>query len=63
LPLSLLGLLLAGEVRADLCIVGGGYTGLSAALHAAEAGLSVVLLEAAEIGWGVCSRSTPRHWP
>ena len=33
---------LDGELRADVCVVGGGYTGLSAALHLAEAGLSVV---------------------
>jgi gamma-glutamylputrescine oxidase len=35
---------LAGDITADLAIVGGGATGLSAALHAAERGLSVVLL-------------------
>ncbi|NIY97086.1 FAD-binding oxidoreductase, partial [Salipiger sp. HF18] len=34
---------LEGETRADVCIVGAGYTGLSAALHMAEAGLDVVL--------------------
>ncbi len=54
---------LVGEVRADLCIVGGGYTGLSAALHAAEAGLSVVLLEAAEIGWGASGRNNGQVIP
>ena len=37
---------LQGEIRADVCIVGGGYTGLSAALHLAEKGYDVVLLEA-----------------
>jgi glycine/D-amino acid oxidase-like deaminating enzyme len=54
---------LAGEVSADLCVVGAGYTGLSAALHAAEAGLSVVVLEAAEIGWGASGRNNGQVIP
>ncbi len=48
---------LAGEVSADVVVVGGGYTGLSAALHAAEAGFSVVLVEANRIGWGASGRN------
>lgn len=48
---------LQGEVRADVCVVGGGYTGLSAALHLAEAGLSVVLLEAHGVGFGASGRN------
>ena len=48
---------LAGDTRADLCIVGGGYTGLSAALHAARSGLSVVLLEAHRMGFGASGRN------
>jgi len=48
---------LEGDVTADLVVVGGGYTGLSAALHAAEAGFSVVLLEARRIGWGASGRN------
>ena len=48
---------LAGEARADVCIVGGGYAGLSAALHLAERGLSVVLLEANRLGWGASGRN------
>ena len=48
---------LAGEVEADVCVVGGGYTGLSAALHLAEAGLDVVLLEAQRVGWGASGRN------
>lgn len=48
---------LAGEVDADVCVVGGGFTGLSAALHCAEAGLSVVLLEAERIGWSASGRN------
>ncbi|MBX3507945.1 MAG: FAD-binding oxidoreductase, partial [Parvibaculum sp.] len=37
---------LEGGIRADVCIIGAGYTGLSAALHLAERGFSVVVLEA-----------------
>lgn len=54
---------LAGEVQADLCVVGAGYTGLSCALYAAEAGLSVVLLEAAEVGWGASGRNNGQVIP
>ena len=43
---------LAGAVQADVVIIGGGFTGLSAALHLAEAGKSVVVLEAETPGWG-----------
>ncbi len=48
---------LQGDVTADVCIVGGGYTGLSAALHLAEAGRSVVLLEAHRVGFGASGRN------
>jgi glycine/D-amino acid oxidase-like deaminating enzyme len=48
---------LEGAHAADLCVIGGGYTGLSAALHAAAAGARVVLLEANEIGWGASGRN------
>ncbi len=43
---------LVGDTRADVVVVGGGYTGVSTALHLAEAGVDVVLLEARRIGWG-----------
>ena len=48
---------LSGPVEADVVIVGGGYTGISAALHLAEAGTKVVLLEATEIGFGGAGRN------
>jgi glycine/D-amino acid oxidase-like deaminating enzyme len=48
---------LKGPVSADVVIIGGGYTGLSAALHLSEAGRQVVLLEAAEIGFGGAGRN------
>jgi glycine/D-amino acid oxidase-like deaminating enzyme len=41
---------LSGELRANVTIIGGGYTGLSAALHLAEAGRDAVVLEAVEVG-------------
>jgi glycine/D-amino acid oxidase-like deaminating enzyme len=48
---------LAGNAWADAVIVGGGFTGCSAALHLAEAGASVVLLEAEGIGFGASGRN------
>ncbi len=45
------------SVNADVCVVGGGFTGLSAALNLAERGFSVVLLEAERIGWGASGRN------
>ena len=48
---------LAGSVECDVCVVGGGIAGCSAALHLAERGYSVVLLEAHRIGWGASGRS------
>ena len=47
----------AGRQRYDVCVVGGGITGCSAALHLAERGYSVVLLEARELGFGASGRS------
>lgn len=48
---------LQGEVRADVCIIGGGYTGLASAIHLRKAGYSVVLLEANRVGWGASGRN------
>jgi glycine/D-amino acid oxidase-like deaminating enzyme len=52
-----------GEYQADLVVVGGGLGGLSAALHAAERGLQVILLEASEIGWGASGRNNGQVIP
>ena len=46
-----------GEMRADVCIVGGGFSGLSAALHLAQAGIDVVLVEAQRLGFGASGRN------
>jgi glycine/D-amino acid oxidase-like deaminating enzyme len=48
---------LDGDARADVAVVGGGLTGLSTALHLAEGGAAVVLLEAEEPGWGASGRN------
>jgi sarcosine oxidase len=48
---------LEGEQVVDVAIIGGGFTGASAALCLAEAGARVVLLEAREIGWGGSGRN------
>ncbi|MEO4040500.1 FAD-binding oxidoreductase [Hoeflea sp. CAU 1731] len=48
---------LEGDMSADLVIIGGGFTGCSAALHAAEAGLGVCLLEAENVGFGGSGRN------
>jgi glycine/D-amino acid oxidase-like deaminating enzyme len=48
---------LKGDAEADVAIVGGGYTGLSAALHLAEKGVSTILLEANRIGFGGAGRN------
>lgn len=48
---------LSGPQECDALVIGGGYTGSSTALHLAEQGKQVVLLEAKEIGWGASGRS------
>lgn len=48
---------LSGSQSADVCVVGAGYTGLSAALHLAERGYSVIVLEARRVGWGASGRN------
>jgi gamma-glutamylputrescine oxidase len=48
---------LARELRADVCIIGAGFTGLSAALELAQAGYRVVVLEAETVGFGASGRN------
>ncbi|MBP1845586.1 glycine/D-amino acid oxidase-like deaminating enzyme [Rhizobium petrolearium] len=49
---------LTGTIAADVVVVGAGYLGLSSALHAAEAGLDVVVLESQQPGFGASGRNT-----
>ena len=48
---------LEGTIRVDVAVVGAGFTGLSAALHLAQAGCSVAVLDAREVGWGGSGRA------
>lgn len=48
---------LEGERKADVAIIGAGFTGLSTALHLAEKGVDAVVLEASEPGWGASGRN------
>jgi len=48
---------LAGDIRTDVVVIGAGYTGLSTALHAAQKGLSVVVVEAHRVGFGASGRN------
>ncbi|SFI78600.1 NAD(P)/FAD-dependent oxidoreductase [Celeribacter neptunius] len=47
----------SGTLTCDVCIIGGGYAGLSAALHLARAGMDVLLLEASRVGSGASGRN------
>lgn len=48
---------LKGDETADVCVVGAGYAGLSAALHLAERGYKVTLLDAERVGFGASGRN------
>lgn len=48
---------LSGDISAQVAVIGGGFTGLSTALHLSERGIDVVVLEAAEPGWGASGRN------
>jgi glycine/D-amino acid oxidase-like deaminating enzyme len=48
---------LRGEHRCDVAVVGAGFTGVSAALHLAERGYDVILIEARRVGWGASGRN------
>jgi len=48
---------LEGSERVEVCIVGGGFTGVAAAIELAERGISVALVEQNQIGWGASGRN------
>lgn len=48
---------LSAPARCSVCVVGGGYTGLSTALHLARRGVDVMLLEQSRLGWGASGRN------
>lgn len=48
---------LRSSIETDVCVIGAGFSGLSSALHLAEKGYRVVMLEAARVGWGASGRN------
>lgn len=48
---------LCGEKTADICVIGAGFTGVSTALHLAERGYDVHVVEANRVGWGASGRN------
>ena len=48
---------IAGSVTCDVAVIGGGFTGLNAALHLATAGKHVVVADSSHIGWGASGRN------
>src|SRR3981081_610060 len=54
---------LEGAAQADVIIIGGGFTGLSTALHLREAGVDVAIVEAAAPGWGASGRNNGQVIP
>ena len=48
---------LEADLSVDVCVIGGGYTGLSSAIHLAECGYDVVVLDAHRVGWGASGRN------
>jgi glycine/D-amino acid oxidase-like deaminating enzyme len=54
---------LVGDVAADVVVIGAGFTGLSTAIHLRESGVDVVVVEAAEPGWGASGRNNGQVIP
>src|SRR5882724_11425707 len=54
---------LVGTAEADVIVIGGGFTGLSTALHLREEGVDVAIIEAMEPGWGASGRNNGQVIP
>ena len=54
---------LSDSYECDLCIIGGGFTGLSTAIEASQRGLKVIILEQNRIAWGASGRNGGQIWP
>ena len=48
---------LQGDHNADICIIGAGFSGVSAGLHLSELGYKVIIIEANKVGWGASGRN------
>ena len=48
---------LAGDLTADVAIVGAGFTGLRAALELSQQGVNVIVVDAGQVGWGASGRN------
>ena len=48
---------LGGELDADVCVIGAGFTGINTAIELAQRGLSVIVLEGRKVGWGASGRN------
>ena len=53
---------LVGDHSCDVCVIGGGFTGLSTAIEASKQGLKVILIEQNIIGWGASGRNGGQIW-
>jgi len=52
---------LSGHKQADVCVIGAGFTGISTALHLAERGFDVHVVEANKVGWGASAPDNRRY--
>src|SRR5262245_16739050 len=54
---------LAGSTSCDVAVIGGGFSGLSTALHLRQAGVDVTVLEAVDVGFGASGRNNGQVIP
>jgi len=48
---------MSGEQKADVVVIGAGFTGLSAAYHLSKAGIDAIVVDAEDVGWGASGRN------